>query len=245
MKTIACVIFVLLVAFSDSGYGSESPKFLWIEPGDSYIALFGKSWLPVFQENSNLQLLDKRGKLNLNPEKLIVGSKLIIPNGTILTERALKRMNKYETFIKEAKLTLNKAERFAAIIDKCESKPCRQAMYFLGQAQKSAKENPTYGYANVLEATKLSQKALSCFIVATEAQQAKINIKKINKQLETEKNDTRRQINKQRMQHKIFIGIVSSKALGSILFIRHKAKTTRAWHNQQQDRLKSIEGSLS
>ena len=250
MRTICCVIFFLLLSFPAFGLGSEQPRFIWIEPGDSYIALFGKSWLPVFQANSSLKFLNSSGKLNHNPEKLVIGSKLFIPEGSTLTERAVKRMNKYKVHITQAELSIREAENFAATITmkECQSEACLQGIALLKKARNSAKGDTSYGYSNFLEATELSKEALKLLKIASQIQQNNADIKSLNNKIETEKIATRRKIDRQRLQHGLFIGIMSSMALGSILFIRHKAnseksKINREWLKQQQDRLKNMEGS--
>ena len=216
MRAIFCTILLLFVLQTQFAYGSDRAKFIWVEPGDSYIALFGKSWLPVFQANNRLKFLDDTGKLNNNPEKLVIGSKLIIPAGTVLTERAIKRMNKYEAFIKEAEQALHEAETIAALMGECSSEACRQGMILLEQAQKNTKDM-TYGYANFLEATKLGRDALNRFKVAQQLQKTKIDLINLNKQLAAEKITIREAQNKQKMQRILMAGVIVLLVFSSIL----------------------------
>ena len=194
---ILCVIILSIIlaqiAYADQGLRLGHEGTLFVEPGDSYIKLFGPDWLRVYQTNSNMTFYDQRGKLNHSPDKLVVGTKLIVPEGTYLTERAMERLSRYEKIKGAAHQAMQQAEAFVAQVPENRSEVYQEGLKLLEEAKQAAK-GLTFGFGNYIEANRLAQEAIRCFKIDANLQKASNAMHQLKEHVEKEQVKTNNKI---------------------------------------------------
>jgi len=241
------MFFALLsFTFSCSAYGTvahplEHPCTLFVEPGDSYIRLFGPDWLRVFQANSNMAFYDKSGRLTQNPEKLVVGTRLNVPAGTYLTRRAMERLSRYEEIKMAALNAIREAESFLKGSSQGRSGVYDQAMDLLNQAREAAK-GLTSGFSNYIEVRRLAEEAIRCFRIDYDLREADRRAALLRDRMKKEKVFHADQIGMLHKQRSAILGLVGSMLFGLLLYMRlERKKNLRReitdWLNRHQDRL--------
>jgi len=130
---------------AESKFGAES--YIFVEPGDSYLKLFGYDWYRVYSAN------DEGG----SPDRLVTGKILKIPEGTYLTEFARKRIASFMKCKNEAEETINQVEYLARdIVSQSDA-------YFAGLAllerAKVVLGAASYGFSNYNDAKRIADEA--------------------------------------------------------------------------------------
>jgi len=224
---------------------------IFVMPGDSYINLFGSDWLRVFEVNRGLLFYDREGRLTSTPDKLVVGTKLFVPAGTYLTERALKRIHKYNDFKISALEKIREAESFRNSAPKHHSEISKQGDELLCKAKRliSGLDPDLPGY---VEARRLAEESLKCFKL--DARVAAINAditKKDNYIRELQTQITRERIRAYRWTETLyqegilFVGLFMITAVTFLLIWRHRKKKdhlvrVKAWMEQHERRLNGL-----
>lgn len=250
MRSRILWIVISVLTLYGTAYGAEGNRIdreviLFVEPGDSYIGLFGPDWLRVFRANSNMTFYDKQGKLTHSPEKLVIGTKLVIPAGTYLTERALKRLSRYEN-IKNA--TLKAIQRADSFIDQASmnrSGVYQQAVDLLDRAKEAAK-GLTFGFENYIESEKLAEEAIRSFKIDRNLRRANQNMEQLEDQAERERIASKRQIGMLYQQRMVFLGLAIVMFISLLYIVRHKKKKEHlirieGWLDQHLSRVKTLE----
>ena len=250
---ILCVV-VLSIIIAQTVYASQGLRLdhectLFVEPGDSYIRLFGPDWFNVYQANSNMTFYDKQGKLTHSPEKLVTGTMLTVPQGTHLTEWAMERLNKYRKVKDAALKVLQQAEAFATRPPDNRSEVYQQGLLLLEKARQTVK-GLTFGFGNYLEADRLAQEAIRCFKIDANLQKASSDMQQLKDRVEKEQVKTSNKI--KTLYHKrVFpLSLVTLLLFSLLWFMRFKNKkdrTTRAkaWLDQHQQRLEKLERAMT
>ena len=250
---IFCVVILSIIitqlAYADQGLRLDHKCTLFVEPGDSYIRLFGPDWFKVYQANSNMTFYDKQGKLTHSPEKLVTGTMLTVPQGTHLTARAMERLSKYQRIKDAAMKTMQQAEAFATREPENRSEVYQQGLLLLAKAKQTAK-GLTFGFGNYLEANRLAQEAIRCFKIDTNLQKASSDMQQLKDQVEKEQVETSNKI-KTLYHQRVFPLSLGVLLLFSLLwFMRFKNKKNRtlrvkAWLDQHQQRLEKLERAMT
>lgn len=223
-------------AYGAGGHRLNHESVLFVEPGDSYIGLFGPDWLRVFQANSNLAFYDQEGKLVHTPEKLVVGTRLVVPAGTLLSEQAMKRLNRYEKIKSAAFEAIREAEGFISRNRESQSEVYEQGLSLLGKAREAAK-GLTFGFANYIEATKLAQEASRCFKINANLSRANHDLAQLKGRVDKES------------KRFVYFGLLIVPLLGLLCFMGYKQKKERVlrverWLKHHQDRIDGLEKTI-
>lgn len=221
---------------------------IFIEPGDSYMGLFGPDWMRVFQANSSMSFYNKDGELSHSPEKLVVGTRLVVPEGTYLTKRAAERLNRYDKIKENALEAISQAKVLADQADLSKSEIFEQGLGLLAGAEKAI-QGLTYGFANYVEAGKLACEAIRCFRVGLNLQGAKQDMEQLKQHVKKERLEVRAQTRKLRQNYLLYAGLVTAPFICLLWYARQRHKRERiarmqVWFEQQQDRLDSLEETM-
>jgi hypothetical protein len=243
--TAICVFTLTISAYGAEGHYLHHEAILFVEPGDSYIKLFGTDWLRVFRANSNMAFYDKHGKLTCSPEKLVVGTKLVIPAGTYITERTTIRLSRYENIKNAALKAIQRADSFIDQASMNRSGVYQQAVDLLDRAKKVAK-GLTFGFENYIEAGKLAEEAIRCFKIDTDLRRANQNMEQLEDLAERERIASKRQIGMLDQQRTAFLGLAIALFVSLLWFVRHKKKKERViriegWLDQHLNRVETLE----
>ena len=250
MKSRILWIAISVLTLCGAAYGAEGNRIdreviLFVEPGDSYIGLFGSDWLRVFRANGNMEFYDKHGKLTCSPEKLVIGTKLVIPAGTYLTERALKRLSRYENIKNAALKAIQEADTFMNQAPTNRSGVYQQAVDLLDRAREVA-EGLTFGFENYIEAGKLAKEAIRCFKIDRDLRRASHNMEQLEDLAERERIASKRQIGMLHQQRMVFLGLAIVMFISLLCVVRHKKKKEnlirmQGWLDQHLNRVKTLE----
>ena len=250
MRSRILWIAISVLTLYGAAYGAEGNRIdrkviLFVEPGDSYIGLFGSDWLRVFRANGNMAFYDKHGKLTCSPEKLVIGTKLVIPAGTYLTERALKRLSRYENIKNAALKTIQEADTFMNQTPTNRSGVYRQAVDLLDSARQVA-GGLTFGFENYVEAGKLAEEAIRCFKIDRDLRRANQNMEQLEDLAERERIASKRQIGMLHQQRMVFLGLAIIMFISLLCIVRHKKKKEhlirmQGWLDQHLDRVETLE----
>lgn len=246
--TAICVFTLTISAYGATGHLLDHGATLFVEPGDSYIKLFGTDWLRVFRANSNIAFYDKHGKLTCNPEKLVVGTKLVIPAGTNITERVTARLSQYENIKNAALKAIQRADSFidqAASMNR--SGAYQQGVDLLDRAKEVAK-GLTFGFENYIEAGKLAEEAIRCFKIDSDLRRANQNMEQLKDYVEKERIASKRQIGMLDQQRTAFLGLATALFVSLLWFVRHKKKKEHViriegWLDQHMHRVKTLKNA--
>lgn len=243
--TAICVFALTISAYGATGRSLDHGAILFVEPGDSYIKLFGTDWLRVFRANSNMAFYDKHGKLTCNPEKLVVGTKLVIPAGTYMTERVTVRLSRYENIKNAALQSISEAEGFVSHTAQNDSAVYQQALSLLVKA-KEATDGLTFGFENYIEARKLAEEAIRCFKIDRDLRKASHDVDQLKDRVERERIASKRQIGMLYQQRMAFLGLATALFISLLWLIRHKKKKERlirieGWLDQHLSRVETLE----
>lgn len=250
MRSRILWIAISVLTLYGAAYGAEGNRIdrkviLFVEPGDSYIGLFGPDWLRVFRANSNMAFYDKHGRLTCSPEKLVVGTKLVIPAGTHMTERTTKRLSRYENIKNAALKTIQEADTFMNQAPTNRSGVYQQAVDLLDRAKEVAK-GLTFGFENYIEAGKLVEEAIRCFKIDRDLRRANHNVEQLEDRVERERIASKRQIGMLYQQRIAFLGMAIAFFASLLWLVRHKKKKERViriegWLDQHLNRAKTLE----
>lgn len=245
LLTAICVFTLTISAYGATGHSLDHEATLFVEPGDSYIKLFGTDWLRVFRANSNMAFYDKHGKLTCNPEKLVVGTKLVIPAGTYITERTTIRLSRYENIKNAALKAIQRADSFIDQASMNRSGVYQQAVDLLGKAKEVAK-GLTFGFENYIEARQLAEEAIRCFKIDRDLRRANHDVEQLEDRVERERIASKRQIVMLDQQRMAFIGLAIAFFVSLLWFVRHKKKKERViriegWLDQHLNRVETLE----
>ncbi len=159
---VTCFVILAIPAYGAEKHQLEREEILFVEPGDSYLALFGPDWMKVFQANNRIIFYDGRGKLTHSPDKLVVGTRLVVPEGTSLTRRAMERLSRYEKIKAAALEAIREAESLVTPQPQDGTEAYRQALQLLEKARE-ALNGMTFGFENFLEAERLARESVRHF----------------------------------------------------------------------------------
>jgi len=245
--TIICVVALTISAYGATGRSLDHEATLFVEPGDSYIKLFETDWLRVFRANSNMAFYDKHGKLTCSPEKLVIGTKLVIPAGTYLTERALKRLSRYENIKNAALKTIQEADTFMNQTPTNRSGVYQQAVDLLDSARQVA-GGLTFGFENYIEAGKLAEEAIRCFKIDRDLHRANQNMEQLEDLAERERIASKRQIGMLHQQRMVFLGLAIVMFISLLCIVRHKKKKEhlirmQRWLDQHLNQVKTLKNA--
>jgi hypothetical protein len=162
------------------GHRSLHESIIYIEKGDSYISLFDADWFQVYTHNRNTgdEILN-----NLLPERLAVGTRLVVPAMTFLTDRALKRLNLYESNRKSALKSLSTALELKDMPMLKKSEDYLQGITKLKKAMEVI-ENYTFGFRNYIHAKEIACDAVGHFKAGINFYDKKIKMDRRNQLLE-------------------------------------------------------------
>ena len=247
LLTAICVFTLTISGYGAEGHCLHHEAILFVEPGDSYIKLFGTDWLRVFRANSNMAFYDKHGKLTCNPEKLVVGTKLVIPAGTNITERVTARLSQYENIKNVALKAIQRADLFIDQDSMNRSGAYQQAVDLLDRAKEVAM-GLTFGFENYIEAGKLAQEAIRCFKIDSDLRRANQNMEQLEDLVEKERIASKRQIGMLDQQRTVFLGLAIALFVSLLWFVKHKKKKERlirieGWLDQHLNRVKTLENA--
>ena len=158
-------------AFGAEGYRLDHDCTLFVEQGDSYIKLFGPDWLRVFHANSEMVFYNSQGRLAHNPEKLVTGTRLVVPKGTRLTDVAMRRLSRYNRMKAAAMEEIRKAKAFVNKPSERGSEVYQQGIKLLLRANAAA-QGLSYGFENYLDARCLAEEAIRCFEIDADLRKA-------------------------------------------------------------------------
>ena len=247
LLTAICVFTLTISAYGATSHSPDHGVTLFVEPGDSYIKLFESDWLRVFRVNSNMAFYDKHGKLTCSPEKLVVGTKLVIPAGTYITERTTIRLSRYENIKNAALKAIQRADSFIDQASMNRSGVYQQAVDLLDRAKEVAK-GLTFGFENYIEAGKLAKEALRCFKIDRDLRRANQNMEQLENRIERERIASKRQIGMLYQQRMAFLGLATALFISLLWLIRHKKKKERlirieGWLDQHLSRVETLENA--
>jgi len=244
---------VLALVFSYPAYGAEGERLdhectLFVESGDSYIKLFGADWMRVFQANDNITFYNKQGKLAPSPEKLVIGQRLVVREGTYLTERAMERLSRYKEIRGAAIKSIHAAKALAGQDGENRSEVYEQGLSLLAGAEK-ATEGITFGFVNYLRAEKLAREAIRHFTVAMNLRKAKRGMEQLREHVEREHVEATEQIIFIYKKRMVTLVSVSLSLLGILWFIhrrnrRDRIKRVKAWLAQHEAQLERLERAV-
>lgn len=157
-----CAILLATAAYGAERHRLDHERVLFVEPGDSYLALFGSDWMKVFQSNNRITFCNDRGQLTHSPDKLVVGTRLTLPAGVCLTRRAMERLGRYEKSRTAALAAIREAESFLTPQPENGAEAYRQAVQLLEKARE-ASNGLTFGFENYLEAERLARESTRHF----------------------------------------------------------------------------------
>lgn len=250
MRSRILWIAISVLTLYGAAYGADGNRIdreviLFVEPGDSYIGLFGLDWLRVFRANSNMVFYGKQGKLTHSPEKLVIGTKLVIPAGTYLTERVLKRLSRYENIKNAALKAIQRADSFIDQASMNRSGVYQQGVDLLDRAKEVAK-GLTFGFENYVEAGKLAKEAIRSFKIDRNLRRANQNMEQLENQAEKERIASQRQIGMLYQQRMVFLGLAIVMFISLLCIVRHKKKKEHlirieGWLDQHLSRVETLE----
>ena len=167
MRFVILCVAVWGFVISNPAFGADAHRLnqdctLFVERGDSYIKLFGRDWMKVSRANSDMAFYNADGKLVHNPDKLVTGTRLVIPKGTRLTEMAVKRLSRYERVKAAANKAIRKAGSFVVKPPKFKTEAYEQGVKLLLRANAAAR-GLTCGFENYLDAGDMAEEAIRCF----------------------------------------------------------------------------------
>ena len=244
LLTAICVFTLTISAYGATGHSLDHGVTLFVEPGDSYIKLFGTDWLRVFRAHSSMAFYDKHGKLTCSPEKLVVGTKLVIPAGTYMTERTTIRLSRYENIKNAALKAIQRADSFIDQASMNRSGVYQQAVDLLDRAKEVAK-GLTFGFENYIEAGKLAEEAIRCFKIDGDLRKANHDVEQLKDRVERERIASKKQIGMLDQQRTAFLGLAIALFISLFWFVRHKKKKERViriegWLNQHLSRVETL-----
>ncbi|MCD6306453.1 MAG: hypothetical protein J7M32_09215 [Deltaproteobacteria bacterium] len=247
---ICCLVFFTLLfsvpCYGTGGHRLDHQCILFVQPGDSYIGLFGADWLRVFETNTTGPDFESgNGTSNRNPDKLVVGTRLVVPKGTYLTDRATERLSRYRDNKKAALSAVRKAESFVGSALLEESEPYKQALALLAKARDAIK-GVTFGFENYLEATKLAQEAIERFEIAGDLQRSKRDTLQLRERINRERSLRNKRLGEFPRQRAAFLGLMVVLLLSLLWVIRQRKKremisSAKIWLEQQRERLNTLE----
>lgn len=253
LKTFLLIwaLFLALPLYASETRFLDQDVVVFVKPGDSYINLFGHDWLRVFQVNKNLLFYDKKGRLTSTPDKLVVGTKLLVPAGTHLTERALQRINEYENLKISALEVIQEAESFKNNAPSHPSEVYRQAEDLLFKAKEVAR-GAASDISHYVEARRMADEAIRCFkinekIIEIKADLSKRDndIRQLREQIKRERTSAYEWIELFCRRRFVLIGLTMIILLSSFFFWRNKKRKNRfikakAWMGQHENRLERL-----
>ncbi len=178
-----CAILLATAAYGADTYRLDHERVLFVEPGDSYLALFGSDWMKVFQANNQITFYQKGGELTHSPDKLVVGTRLALPAGARLTKRAMERLGRYEKIRTAALAAIREAESFLTPQPGNGTEAYRQASQLLEKARE-ASNGLTFGFENYLEAEQLARESIRHFKIDKTLQETINDMKDLEKAME-------------------------------------------------------------
>jgi len=153
---------------------------LQVEPGDSFIGLFGTDWQRVLDANRDVAFRDQQGRLL--PDRLVSGVRLVVPAGTYITDDALARINRCAETKAAALAALAAAQEQAQKSAGLDSDPAQQGRELLAKARAlAAAENP--GFANYLAAHDLAIEAARFLRLAQDIRDSKLSLATSSRQM--------------------------------------------------------------
>ncbi|MBN2373968.1 hypothetical protein JXL19_09305 [bacterium] len=191
------ILFIILAVsplLFNRAYGDrlDYECVIYVEPGDSYLGLFGADWLRVFNVNRDHAFNDTKSGMLSTPDRLVVGERLIVPAGVYLTDLAIERLNRYENIKKIAFEAILKAENFTGANTGNESHIFQQGRKLLLMAKESA-QGASYGFGNYVRARELAEEAIRCFEIDRELSRLDNNHTHLREATEKERASVARQ----------------------------------------------------
>lgn len=242
--TIFYLLILVIPTYGAGGNWLNHDAVLFVEPGDSYIKLFGNDWLKVFQTNNNIAFYDKHGQLACTPEKLVVGTRLIIPKGTYITNFTTARFSSYERIKKDALQAIHMAETFVNQDIGNSSDIYKQGVNLLKNA-KQFKDEITFGFNNYFKAKKMAGEAIRCFKIDHNIRKANLNVKKLKTRIGNQKFFLKKQIEILNKQWATFTGLVAALFIIILWFKKFKKRKkriirTERWLKQHMSRVNAL-----
>ncbi|GBD95832.1 MAG TPA: hypothetical protein ENG83_13015 [Nitrospirae bacterium] len=162
----ALYVFINISAYTHAAQTITDETVIWVEPGDTYLGLFGNDWMRVYLANNEIGFSGVNGNA-ASPDKIVVGQKLKIPADTHLTEIARERLSKYEDQRRAAERALQETADLKRKITNNNSETYREAAALLKEAENAA-DGETYGFRNYIDARRLAEESGRLFAVAQE-----------------------------------------------------------------------------
>ena len=164
--------------------------------------------------------------MNHSPDKLVVGTKLIVPKNTFLSEHALKRLNRYKNMKNTALAYIRRAKTYTNRTSKNKSEIYKQALNLLKKA-KEAEEDLIYDSGNYIEAERLAREAIKFFKIDKELYTASSEMEELKERVEKEMNTANRLVGKLYQQKRTFLKLVTVMLLSVLLLISQKRRKER------------------
>ncbi|MDP2646308.1 MAG: hypothetical protein Q8P24_15325 [Desulfobacterales bacterium] len=245
IAVLALVCAPDVYAFKDHGGWLEYEHIFFVEPGDTYIGLFGADWEKVFQANQNMAFYDKAGKLIQSPDWLVVGTRLMAPKGAYLTQRAMERLNRYEKIKIEALQALEEAKTFVRPELKDRTAVYEQALNLLDEARQAA-QGTAYGFKNFIESKRLAEKAIDCFKIDRQIDKANLEVKSLEVQVKEKQVEALNQINRLNKKQQVYLSVMAILLFGLLFGIQRQDRKdriikTNTWLARHQDHVRKFE----
>ena len=169
MGKIKLLAIVILAFFLAAGVSHAQETMVripyqasyWVQPGDTLLGIGGSSFMEIYEENkSMLGHMDHKG--SPNPNRIVEGTRLIIPEGIYVTEKVARAINAQETSRQKALKEICSAEdgrKRLEDIGYVTQEGYLKGMGNLQQARELAEQTPGYGNANYLQAYTLAVQA--------------------------------------------------------------------------------------
>lgn len=235
---------------------------IFVQKGDTYIGLFGSDWDRVLMVNMVKTNENALKNDDLEPYNLAVGTKLVVPAMTCLTNRALKRINMYQNNKRSAEASIKNAEKLMQHRLMKKSEAYNQGCMQLEKAKKVISSS-TFNFTNYQVSEQFARNAVKYFKVAEELYQADTAINEFKAKVEDEqklrgylikkleKNMLVQKFLRQQVQAKkidIYRFIACTGASGFVLLIvfalimhKQKVKKNQFWLKQHKQNLTNLE----
>jgi len=254
MRLILLSLAALVSIMSGPALAAEGHRLnhdctLFVEQGDSYIKLFGPDWLGVFRANSEIAFYNGQGKLAHTPEKLVTGTRLVVPKGTYLTEVAVKRLSRYRQMKAAAIAAIQKARSFVGQRSKGGSDAYHQGIRLFLEANRAAR-GLSYGFENYLEARRLSEEAIRCFEIDADLRKAKNDVERLLKDQAWRETVARNGMQRLYLKRMLLLGLAMLLFLGLLWSIgrrnrKERIERTNGWLTRHEVKLKRLDRVLA
>ena len=166
LRIVFAAICIFINVSAQAAETITGKTIVWVEPGDTYLGLFGTDWMKVYQANNKVKLFDGKGEV-ASPDKLVVGQKLMIPPDNHLTLQTMEKLSRYKNVKNAAMKALQEAKELKDKIPHAESASYKEATALLRKAEEAVK-GVTYSFGNYVEAKKLALEAYGLLRITEE-----------------------------------------------------------------------------